>query len=88
MYRMKNGKDVSNETVEMALDAHFEANPELKPKFEPIDVCHVNIDIGGDNLVIIKVARNSGVCRQLPREARKTAAAIIKAADFSEANKK
>ncbi len=43
MYKMKNGKDVSEETVDLALQAHFKANqPGLKlpekQKFEPISI--------------------------------------------------
>ncbi len=81
------GKDVSRETVEIALQAHFKANPE-KPKFEPIDVCHVNIDVNSHNHIVIKVSKGEAVhCEQFVKEARRTASAINKAADFAEANK-
>ncbi len=55
MYRMTNGKCVSSETVDLALQEHFKAHPEPKPKFEPISIHHGCFEVSAstcDNVIV------------------------------------
>ncbi len=89
MYKMKNGKDVSEETVDLALQAHFKANPEPKPKFEPIDIHHGCFEVGVDtgHVTIKCTPPIDGICRQNSSAVDKFISALQSAKAFAIANK-
>ena len=89
MLRMKNVNDVSNETVEMALEAHFLANPE-KPKFETISIhggCFVIEAEGGGIRIKAGDGYNGICCEQGIETIDQFIYALQKAKAFVEANK-
>ena len=96
MYKMNNGKSVSYETVELALQAHFKAHqPGLKlpekPKFEPIEIhdgCFV-VSVDSDYHVRIKPgpAFSGHSCYQSIDYVDDFISALQKAKAFAVANK-
>ncbi len=98
MYKMNNGKSVSYETVELALQAHFKANPEPKPKFKPISCYQFRIAVPDLNkgfpiLIGFNKEFGSDSIMYLPYTTKSVSAvgelieALLSAKAFVEANK-
>ena len=85
MIKIEGRGEVSEETIKQALDEKFGPKKPKKPEFEPIQLCHLRIEMAEDNLGIRMSwgqSDKNNYCYNGPRELRKTIEALQSALDY------